>query len=152
MACRRLLSTTARGFSTVAPSGGAAAPLKHRPVMPLEGVYPLVANDAFVAPSAAVVGDVEIHDGASVGYSAVVRGDQNKVKVGAGCVVGDRVTISTAASLESGFPAVVDLGRDVFVGAGSTLRSCMVLEGAHIGENCVISEVITPLSPHVSNA
>jgi len=57
-----------------------------------------------------------------------------------GSVIGDRVTITTAASLPSGFPALVELGPNVRVGAGSTLRSCLVMEGASIGENCVVSE------------
>ena len=46
-----------RAFSSVAST--AAAPLKHRPVMPLEGTFPLTANNAFIAPNATVIGYVQ---------------------------------------------------------------------------------------------
>jgi len=108
--------------------------------MPFKETYSLVANDVFVAPSATVVGDVQLHDGSSVWYNAVIRGDLNKVKVCRNAVVGDRVTITTAASLESGFPAVVEVGQGATIGAGSALKSCIVMEDAIIGENCVIGE------------
>ena len=58
MACRRLFTASvARGFSSSAAVAGSApgGALKHRPIMPLAGVYAHVANDAFVAPSATVV-------------------------------------------------------------------------------------------------
>jgi hypothetical protein len=42
-----------------------------------------------------------------VGYNAVVRGDRNLVKVGRSTVVGDRVTLNTCATLDTGFPAVI---------------------------------------------
>jgi carbonic anhydrase/acetyltransferase-like protein (isoleucine patch superfamily) len=109
--------------------------------MPFGGKYAKVASDAFVAPSAAVVGDVELHDGTSVWYNAVVRGDNNLVKVGPGSSVGERASLSTVASLESGFPASLTIGSGVFIGPGATLVSCIVESGAVIGENSVILEV-----------
>ena len=109
--------------------------------MPLEGKYGKVAPDAFIAPSAAVVGDVEIHDGASVWYNAVVRGDKNSVKVGPGSSIGDRASLSTCESLDSGFPASLTVGSNVYVGTGATLVSCIVESNTVIGENSVVLEV-----------
>jgi gamma-carbonic anhydrase len=128
-----------------APLSTNAAPkaLKHRPVMPFNGVYPAVAPDAFIAPSATVIGNVELNYASSVWYNAVVRGDKNKVTIGHSSVVGDRVTITTASSLDSGFPAVCEIEGNVIIGSGSSLRSCTILEGAKIGENCTICEVNT---------
>lgn len=123
-------------------STNAAGALKHRTVMPFNGVYPEVAPDAFVAPSATVIGQVELNYGSSVWYNAVVRGDKNKVIIGMNSVVGDRVSISTTSSLDSGFPAVCEIDAHVIIGSGSSLKSCTVLEGATIGENCVICEVV----------
>jgi carbonic anhydrase/acetyltransferase-like protein (isoleucine patch superfamily) len=130
-----------RMFSSVSVKNSGSSILKHRPTMPSNGVYPLVGPDVFIAPSATVVGHVELVDGSSVWYNAVIRGDQNKVHVGFNSVIGDRVTITTAASLDSGFPAEVLIEQGVTVGAGSALRSCTIEMGASIGENCVIGEV-----------
>lgn len=139
---RRTTRTSASWFSSATPTttAPAAGVLKHRPVMPLEGTYGKVAPDAFVAPSATIVGDVEVHDGASVWYNAVVRGDKNAIKVGPGSSVGDRASLSTCAALESGFPATLTVGSNVFIGAGATLISCIVESGAVIGENSVVLE------------
>ena len=139
----RATAASARGMSsTPAPtSTGTGGILKHRPVMPLEGKYGKVAPDAFIAPSAAVVGDVEIHDGASVWYNAVVRGDKNSVKVGPGSSIGDRASLSTCESLDSGFPASLTVGSNVYVGTGATLVSCIVESNAVVGENSVVLEV-----------
>ena len=146
MAAKRIIVAVrpaARSFSTApAAAGGSSGLVKHRQTMPnSEGVYPLVGPDVFLAPSATVVGHVELVDGSSVWYNAVIRGDQNKIHVGFKSVIGDRVTITTAASLESGFPATCTVEKEVTIGAGSALRSCIVEAGASVGENCVIGEV-----------
>lgn len=50
---------------------------------PFEGVLPKVAPGVFIAPTAAVIGDVEIGEGASIWYHCVLRGDTNRIVVGA---------------------------------------------------------------------
>eukprot|EP00613_Pedinella_sp_CCMP2098_P068365 CAMPEP_0171904570 /NCGR_PEP_ID=MMETSP0993-20121228/4213_1 /TAXON_ID=483369 /ORGANISM="non described non described, Strain CCMP2098" /LENGTH=219 /DNA_ID=CAMNT_0012535525 /DNA_START=23 /DNA_END=682 /DNA_ORIENTATION=+ len=143
MAAKRIIIAArpaARSFSSAPSVAGPENLLKHRSSMPAEGKYPLIGPDVFVAPSATVVGDVELFDGCSVWYNAVIRADQAKVQVGFESVIGERVTITTAASLESGFPADVRIEQWVTVGAGSALRSCIVEYMASIGENCVIGE------------
>ena len=56
----------------------------------------------------------------------MIRGDKNQVKVGAKASVGDRVSVSAVASLDSGFPAICDIGYDTIIGAGSSLVSWCV--------------------------
>jgi len=63
---------------------------RHRPVSALGDLAPSVSPDAFVAPSATVVGDVTLGPRAAVMYGAVVRGDLAPVALGAGSVVGAR--------------------------------------------------------------
>jgi len=115
--------------------------------MSLLGSKPLMANDAFVAPSASVIGDVTLYDYSSVWYSAVVKGDCNTVKIGGMSNIQDRCVVSTVPSLETGFPSKVDVGNYVSVGPGSVLTSCtigdhvIVGEGTSIGEGSVISSV-----------
>ena len=53
------------------------------PVYALDGIAPKIAPDAFIAPTAAVVGDVEIGAETGVWFQCLVRGDLNYVRIGA---------------------------------------------------------------------
>lgn len=52
-------------------------------IQTLQGKTPHIGEGTFVAPTAAVIGDVEIGNGSSVWYSAVIRGDVNRIRIGA---------------------------------------------------------------------
>jgi len=52
------------------------------PIYPLAGVVPRVAEGVFVAPTAAVIGDVELAEGSSVWFGAVLRGDVGAIRIG----------------------------------------------------------------------
>jgi len=64
--------------------------------VPLGGNVPKTQVDAWVAPNATLVGDVTVHDRASVWYGAVLRGDLAPVVLGAFSSVGDRSVLSTS--------------------------------------------------------
>ena len=53
------------------------------PIYTLDGVTPKVAPDAFIAPTAAVIGDVEIGSETGVWFHCLVRGDLNFIRIGA---------------------------------------------------------------------
>mmetsp|Transcript_13930 Transcript_13930/g.41492 ORF Transcript_13930/g.41492 Transcript_13930/m.41492 type:complete len:202 (-) Transcript_13930:42-647(-) len=118
----------------------APAVSRHRPVCKLGSDRPVVANDAFVAPNASVVGQVELRDEASVWYGAVIRGDLSAVSIGAGSNVQARAVVQTVESLDSGFPAAVKIGDGVSIGAGATLRSCVVEHNVSIGAGAAVLE------------
>ncbi len=67
-----------------------------------------------------------------------MRADKNKIKIGAYTNVQDRAVINTVASLESGFPAEVDIGEKVTIGHGALLTSCVVGNRALIGQGAII--------------
>jgi len=48
----------------------------------LEGVAPRIAEDAYVAPTAVLIGDVVVEPGASIWFGAVLRGDNSEIRVG----------------------------------------------------------------------
>jgi carbonic anhydrase/acetyltransferase-like protein (isoleucine patch superfamily) len=99
-----------------------------------------VALDAFVAPNATLVGDVLMLTQSSVWYGAVLRGDRNKITVGAFSNIQDKVVIDCTSELETGFPAEVDILNHVTVGHGAVLRSCVIKDRCIVGMNAVISE------------
>jgi carbonic anhydrase/acetyltransferase-like protein (isoleucine patch superfamily) len=122
-----------------------AAPLpntvvRHRPVMNLGDKRPLMAHDCYVAPSATVVGQVDLYDFSSVWNGAVLRGDKHYIKVGGYSSIGDRTVVVTRETLESGFPACVDVGDYVSVGAGCTLESCTIENRVVVGANSTLLE------------
>jgi carbonic anhydrase/acetyltransferase-like protein (isoleucine patch superfamily) len=67
------------------------------------GKDPKVDAEAFVAPTSSVIGDVTLHAGASVWYGAVLRGDVERITVGASSNVQDNCTLHA----DPGFPVTV---------------------------------------------
>lgn len=110
----------------------------------LDGVEPQIADDCWVAPTAVLVGNVVLLDGASVWFGAVARGDNERIKVGAGSNVQENTVMHT----DMGFP--LDIGAGCTIGHRAMLHGCVigdnsligmgatVLNGAKIGANCLI--------------
>ena len=92
-----------------------------------EGKRPRVHPDAYIAPTAVLIGDVEVGAGASVWFGAVLRGDEALIKVGDGANVQDNAVIHCARDL----PTVIE--RDASVGHSAQLEGCVVETGAVVG-------------------
>ena len=86
----------------------------------------------FIAPNAAVIGDVTLHENASVWFSCVLRGDAERLEVGAGSNIQD----GTVMHADPGFPLVI--GRNVTVGHNAMLHGCSIGDGSLIGINAVV--------------
>jgi gamma-carbonic anhydrase len=100
--------------------------------MPLADARPEVSQSAFVAPNAAVVGNVTLGERTAVWYGAVLRADMSKISVGSDSSIGDRVVINSTAP--------VHIGRGVSVGAGAVLEGAVTLADACVvGAHAVIS-------------
>ena len=63
------------------------------PVFPYNGIWPTIADDVFIAPGAKIIGDVTIHEGASIWYNAVVRGDSAPIVIGHRTNIQDNCTL-----------------------------------------------------------
>ena len=109
-----------------------------------EGLAPTVHPDAFVAPTATLVGDVRVEAYASVWYGAVLRADLGPIIVreGAnvqdGCVLhgGDDPITEIGAGATIGHLCVVHgcvIGPEALIGNGSTIQ-----DGARIGARCLV--------------
>lgn len=88
---------------------------------------PKVHPDAYIAPTAVLIGDVEVEAGASVWFGAVLRGDESKIIVKAGANVQDNVVVHCAEDL----PTVIE--ENVTVGHSAQLEGCVVERGALVG-------------------
>lgn len=101
---------------------------------------PSIAPDAWVAPNAVIVGDVDLHDSVSVFYGAVLRGDLNNITVHAFSNIQDRVVLHAARSVPTGMSAATTIGRHASIGSGSLLRSATVHSEAVLGVRCILME------------
>lgn len=101
-------------------------------IIPFEDKEPRVASDAFIAPTAVLIGDVVVEEGASVWFGAVLRGDFNRIVVGAGTSVQDNCVIHTNEDL----PTII--GSNVTVGHLSLLEGCEIEDGALIGMGSIV--------------
>src|SRR5256712_944824 len=93
----------------------------------LLGRRPKVHPDAYIAPTAVLIGDVEIAAGASVWFGAVLRGDEATIKVGEGANVQANAVIHCAENL----PTLIE--RNASVGHSAQLEGCTVEQGALVG-------------------
>jgi carbonic anhydrase/acetyltransferase-like protein (isoleucine patch superfamily) len=96
------------------------------------GREPQLASDVFVAPNAALIGDVVLEPAASVWFGAVLRADVDRIVVGEGSCVQDNVVIHTA----EGLPTI--LGANVTVGHAAMLEGCVVEDGAVIAMGAIV--------------
>jgi carbonic anhydrase/acetyltransferase-like protein (isoleucine patch superfamily) len=99
-----------------------------------EGRTPRIHPSAFVAPTAVLIGDVEVGAESSIWFGAVLRGDhpEHGIVVGRRSSIQDNVVVHVSAE----GPTVV--ADDVTVGHGAAFESCRILDGALIGMNAVL--------------
>lgn len=103
------------------------------PIYSLDGITPKVAPDAFIAPGAAVIGDVEIGSETGVWFHCLVRGDINIVRIGARTNIQD----GTIVHVDSGGLATY-IGDDVTVGHNAVIHACTLKNRAFVGISATV--------------
>ncbi len=101
-------------------------------IIPFGGKTPLIADDAFVAPNAVVIGDVVIESGASIWFGVVLRGDVAPIRIGRRTNVQDNTVIHVDAD------APTTLGEDVTIGHAAIVHGCVVEDGAQVGMGAIV--------------
>src|SRR2546422_8710220 len=96
------------------------------------GKQPQIGRDVYIARGAVVVGDVTLGDHASVWYNAVLRGDINRIVVGAYTNIQDNAVLH----LENDLPCIV--GNYVTIGHSAIVHACTVGDETLIGMGSVI--------------
>lgn len=103
-----------------------------------------MADDAWIADTAVVIGKVRLEAGASVWFNAVLRGDNELI------LIGENSNVQDGAVMHTDPGAPLTLGKGVTVGHKAMLHGCtvgdysliginaVVLNGAKIGRNCII--------------
>jgi len=102
-------------------------------IIPYRGRWPKIAASAFIAPNAAIVGDVEIGEQVSVWFGAVVRGDTSPVVIGPRTNIQDGTVIHT-----NGNGGPTEIGADVTIGHMALVHGCVLEDGCFIAMRATV--------------
>lgn len=132
-------------------------------VFPFEGRAPRLGRDAWLAPTATVIGAASLGDQASVWFGAVIRADTLAIVIGARTNVQDNAVVHVTSERpvggeHDGLEVGCRIGEDVTIGHGAIVHACtigdrvlvgmgsIVLDGAIVGNDVVIAAgaLVTP--------
>lgn len=91
-----------------------------------------LGKDVYIAPSATLIGAVNLAGEASIWFNVVIRGDNDQISIGEGSNIQD----GSVLHVDPGFP--LSVGRQVTVGHKVILHGCSIGDGSLIGMNAVI--------------
>jgi carbonic anhydrase/acetyltransferase-like protein (isoleucine patch superfamily) len=101
-------------------------------ILTFDGITPEIAPDAFVAPDANLLGRVTIGPEASVWFGTTIRGDNERITLGAGSNVQELCVLHT----DMGFPLTI--GADCTIGHRAILHGCTIGDGSLIGMGAIV--------------
>lgn len=106
-------------------------------IIPYKGKLPQIGKNVFIAPTAAVIGDVVIGNDCSIWYGAVVRGDTDCI------IIGDRTNIQDNCILHVDFGAPMTIGSDVTIGHNAVVHGCTIEDCSLVGISAVVLNRVT---------
>jgi carbonic anhydrase/acetyltransferase-like protein (isoleucine patch superfamily) len=108
-------------------------------VRAIKGVGPRMGENCFLAENATLIGDIEMGNDCSIWYSAVIRGDVNKVRMG------NKVNVQDNATLHCTYQKYpLTIGNNVSIGHNAIAHGCTIHDNVLIGmgaivmDNCVV--------------
>jgi carbonic anhydrase/acetyltransferase-like protein (isoleucine patch superfamily) len=110
-------------------------------LIPFNGATPRADLSAFVAPGAVLIGDVEIGAEASIWYNCVLRGDVNRIRIGARTNIQDGSVIhvdSPHPGAEAGHPTII--GEEVLIGHLAMVHGCILHDRAFVGLGSIVMD------------
>jgi gamma-carbonic anhydrase len=102
-------------------------------IFSLDGITPQIAADAFIAPTAAVIGNVVIGSETGIWFHCLIRGDMGSIHIGARTNIQD----GTVVHIDSGGLDTV-IGDDVTVGHNAVIHACTLKNRAFVGISATV--------------
>jgi carbonic anhydrase/acetyltransferase-like protein (isoleucine patch superfamily) len=99
-------------------------------IVTYRGKTPKIHPTAFIAPTAVLIGDVEVGEESSIWFGAVLRGDNGPIRIGARTSVQDNAVIHVTN--------LTQIDDDVTIGHAAVMEDCHVKRKALIGSNAVL--------------
>jgi carbonic anhydrase/acetyltransferase-like protein (isoleucine patch superfamily) len=117
-------------------------------ILTFDGMTPGIDPRAFVAETATIIGDVEVGPGSSVWYGCVIRGDVNRIRIGANTNIQDGTVVHcnhdpAGDYRETGGGMPTSIGDDVTIGHMALIHACTLESGCFIGMRAVIMDEAT---------
>ncbi|GAA0574678.1 gamma carbonic anhydrase family protein [Caenispirillum bisanense] len=104
-------------------------------ILPWQGVWPKIADSVFVAPTACIIGDVEIGADSSIWFNVTVRGDVNSIRIGARSNIQDGSVIHVTRQKHE-----TVIGDDVLVGHMAVIHGCRLESGSFVGMGATVMD------------
>ena len=102
-------------------------------ILPYRNVTPKLGSNVFVAPSAAVIGDVVLGDRVNIWFGAVLRGDMHEIRIGNRSNIQDNAVVHVAKGRFGTY-----IGSDVLIGHGAIIHACTLGNNAFIGMGSIV--------------
>ena len=105
------------------------------------GKAPRIDDTAFVAPGAKLIGDIEIGPEASIWYNCVLRGDMNRIRIGARTNIQDGSVLhvdSPRPGHEAGHPTII--GEEVLIGHLAMVHGCILHDRSFVGLGAIVMD------------
>ena len=104
---------------------------------PVTGVEPKIHPSVFIAPTATIIGDIEIGEGTNIWYNVVIRAEAAKIRIGKNCSIQECVVIHT------------EPGTELTIGDNVLMGHCAMVHGpGKIGNNVMVGISATVLQNH----
>jgi carbonic anhydrase/acetyltransferase-like protein (isoleucine patch superfamily) len=110
-------------------------PTGQGPLYIFDGLAPSIASDAFIAPTAVVIGDVEVGPQSGIWFFCVLRGDTNSIRVGARTNIQD----GTIVHVDPGEDRT-EIGDEVTIGHGAIIHGCRLRDRAFVGMGATVMD------------
>lgn len=104
-------------------------------IYPFGDRAPHIAATAFVAPGARIIGDVTIGDESSIWYNCVLRGDVDRITIGARTNIQDGSVVHVTTRKYA-----TEIGDDVLIGHLAMLHGCTLENHAFIGLGAIVMD------------
>lgn len=104
-------------------------------ILPYKGIMPKIADDVFIAPSAVIIGDVEIGSGTNIWFGVVIRGDVNTIRIGERTNIQDGTVIHVTR--ETG---PTKIGSGITIGHSVLLHACTLEDNCFIGMHSTVMD------------
>jgi carbonic anhydrase/acetyltransferase-like protein (isoleucine patch superfamily) len=108
--------------------------------IPFGGKSPAIDPSAFVAPGARLIGDVTIGPSSSIWYNCVLRGDVNRIRIGARTNIqdGSVVHVDSPGPGDEGYPTLI--GDEVLIGHLAMVHGCVLEDRAFVGLGAIVMD------------
>lgn len=104
-------------------------------IKPVNGKFPEIPNDCYVAENATIVGEVTLGKQCSVWFNAVIRGDVHYIKIG------DKVNIQDGAVIHATYQkSPTNIGNNVSIGHNAIVHGCSIHDNVLIGMGSIIMD------------